>query len=136
MPPRLIARSEEARRAIDGDFLTIERLPFRVGGDSRSPEKRIPAEAERRKGAVGQINDLYLCEDPDAEFHHVSREHFLIDAEHGLFFVVDRRSACGTIVGGKIVGGNRAGGRIALHDQDIIVAGNSASPYVFKFVVS
>jgi hypothetical protein len=34
------------------------------------------------------------------------------------------------------VGGNRAGGRIALHDQDIIVAGTSASPYVFKFVVS
>ena len=136
MSPRLIATSDAARRAIDGEFRTIDRLPFRVGRDSRSPSGRLASEAERRKGAVSQVNDVYLFEDPLARYHHVSREHFLIDAEHGQFCVVDRHSVCGTIVAGKTVGGERAGGRIELHDQDVIVAGTAASPYVFKFVVT
>jgi hypothetical protein len=131
MSPRLIAMSDDTRRAIEGEFLTINRLPFRVGRDSRAPSNGLAAEAERRKGTAGQVNDAYLL----AHFHHVSREHFLIDAEHGLFYVVDRRSLFGTIVAGKTVGGARTGGRSELHDQDVIVAGTAASPYVFKFVV-
>jgi pSer/pThr/pTyr-binding forkhead associated (FHA) protein len=136
MPPRLIATSDDARRALDGDFLTIDRLPFRVGRDSRSPGPRAGFETERRKGTVGQINDVYLFEDPLAKSHHISREHFLIDAEHGLFYLVDRRSVCGTIVAGKSVGGDRMGGRVTLHHQDVIVVGTASSPYVFQFVVN
>ncbi len=136
MPPRLIATSDEARRAISGEFLTIDHLPFRLGRDSRTPSSQLASDAERRQGTVAELNDVYIFEDPLAKVHHVSREHFLIDAEHGLFYVVDRRSVCGTIVAGKTVGGARAGGRVELHDQDVIVAGTAASPYVFKFLVS
>ena len=128
--------SDDARRAIDGEFLIIDRLPFRLGRDSRASNPRATFRTERRRRVVGQLNDVYLFEDPLAQFHHVSREHFLIDAEHGLFYVVDRHSVCGTIVAGKTVGGDRTGGRIELHDQDVIVAGTAASPYAFKFVVS
>ena len=136
MRPRLIAVGDEARRAIDGESHTIDRLPFRVGRESRSPTGRMASDAERRRGTVGQINDVYLFEDPLSTAHHISREHFLIDAEHGLFYVVDRNSVCGTIVAGRTIGGDRTGGRVELHDQDVIVAGTAASPYVYKFVVS
>ena len=136
MPPRLIATSDEARRSINSEFLTIDHLPFRVGRDSRTPSTRLASESERRRGTGSQLNDLYLFEDPLAKFHHVSREHFLIDAEHGLFYVVDRHSVCGTLVGGKTVGGDRTGGRIELHHEDLIVAGSVASPYTFTFLVS
>ncbi len=136
MAPRLIAMSEHARRAIDGEFLTIDHLPFRLGRDSRSSNLRATFRTERRRSVVGQVNDVYILEEPLAQFHHVSREHFLIDAEHGLFYVVDRHSVCGTIVAGETVGGGLSGGRIDLRDQDVIVAGTAASPYVFKFVLS
>jgi pSer/pThr/pTyr-binding forkhead associated (FHA) protein len=137
MPPRLIAVSDDARRSIDGEFVTIDRLPFRVGRDSRWPRtSRTKVENERRKGIVGQVNDVYLFEDPLAPFHHISREHFLIEAESGRYFVVDRRSVCGTVVAGQSVGGDRAGGRIELRDQDVLIVGTPESPYVFKFAVS
>jgi pSer/pThr/pTyr-binding forkhead associated (FHA) protein len=128
--------SDGARRAINGDFLAIDRLPFRVGRNSRSSNGRTTADIERRKGTVGQVNEAYLIEPSLEKFHQISREHFLIDAEHGHFYVVDRHSVCGTIVAGKVVGGDRAGGRVELYDGDIIVVGTAASPYIFKFVVS
>ena len=136
MAPRLIPMSDGARRAIKGDFLTIDRLPFRVGRNSRSANGPMAADVERRKGDVSQVNEAYLIEPTLDKVHQISREHFLIDAEHGHFYVADRHSVCGTIVAGKAVGGNRAGGRVDLHDGDIIVVGTAASPYTFKFVVS
>jgi len=66
------------------------------------------------------------------EVHQVSREHFQIEAQEGRPFVVDRGSACGTIVEGRVLGGARQGGRAELHDQDVIIVGTSASPFVFK----
>ena len=128
--------SDGARRAIKGDYLAIDRLPFRVGRNSRSTNGRMAADIERRKGAVSQLNEAYLIEPATEKFHQISREHFLIDAEHGHFYVADRHSVCGTIVAGKVVGGERIGGRAELHDGDIIVVGTAASPYIFKFVVS
>ena len=61
MSPRLIAINDEARRSIDGESHTIDRLPFRVGRESRSPrvaEWRLMPSGE--EGAVGQVNDVYL----------------------------------------------------------------------------
>src|SRR5262249_30674303 len=95
MPPRLIAMSDDARRSIDGEFVTIDRLQFRGGPDPRGPRTtRTRADVERRKGIVGQVNDVYLFEDPLALFHHISREPYLIDANQGAYYVVDRRSVC------------------------------------------
>jgi hypothetical protein len=133
MPVRLVALSDGARHAIDGEFLTIERFPFRVGRESRSMLARMASELERRLGTAPQVNDLYIVEHPLEKFHHVSREHFLIDLDHGRYFLTDRGSVCGTIVAGRTIGGDRAGGRVELHDQDVIVVGTTASPFAFRF---
>ena len=66
------------------------------------------------------------------EVLHVSRERFQIEQQEGRHFVVDRGSACGTIVEGRVLGGGRQGGRAEVHDQDVIIVGTSASPFVFK----
>jgi len=67
------------------------------------------------------------------EVVNVSREHFQIEQDARDYVLVDRGSACGTIVEGRPVGGDRAGRRIALHDQDLIIVATSHSPLVFKF---
>jgi hypothetical protein len=63
----------------------------------------------------------------------VSREHFLIERDGESFVLVDRGSTCGTIVGARIVGGNRAGGRALLRHAVEITVGANGSPCVFRF---
>ena len=38
----------------------------------------------------------------------------------------------GSLVEGRVLGDARTGGRIELHDRDVIIVGTSASPFVFK----
>jgi hypothetical protein len=127
----LTALTEDARRALGGDQRVIERFPFKVGRESRSGPGGARPGSERRGGGTPQLNDVYLVE--TSEVVNVSREHFAIEAEEGKHFLVDRASACGTIVEGHAVGGGRAGGRVPLHDHDVIVVGTATSPFVFKF---
>jgi hypothetical protein len=132
---RLLALTDEARCAIDGEWLALRRFPFKVGRESRSAARRIASAVERRLGLAPQLNDLYIEESPLSQFMHISLEHFLIeyDAGRGRFFLTDRGSVCGTVVNGRMVGGNRAGGRIELPDRATIVIGTLASPFAFKF---
>ena len=94
---------------------------------------RFPWFKERRSKAVEPNNDLYIRE--FSELHHLSREHFLMDWRDGELVLVDRGSACGTIVEGKPIGGERYGGECALEHHDVIIAGTSSSPYVFKVCI-
>jgi len=66
----------------------------------------------------------------------ISREHFAIERATGSYFLVDRGSACGTIVAGRHIGGDRAGGRTELRSGDEIVVGTDGSPYVFRFEIA
>ena len=131
----LIALTEDSRRALNGEQRVIERFPFKVGRESRLPSSPAPSSTppggERRRGAAPQLNDLYIVD--SAEVFSVSRAHFQIDLEDGRYYLTDRGSVCGTIVEGRAVGGDRAGGRVELHDHDVIIVGTSASPFVFKF---
>ena len=63
----------------------------------------------------------------------MSREHFQIQHNGTDYVLVDRKSTCGTIVEGAVIGGGRAGGEVRLNDGDVIIVGTSQSPYVFKF---
>jgi pSer/pThr/pTyr-binding forkhead associated (FHA) protein len=127
----LVALTAEAHAALQGKQHVIERFPFKVGRESRLGRDRSWQGGERRAGAAPQLNDLYLVE--SGEVLNVSREHFLIEQASGRYFLVDRNSACGTIVEGERVGGERAGGRVELHDHDVVIVGTSLSPFVFKF---
>jgi hypothetical protein len=125
----LVALTEEARGVLHGEQRVIEAFPFRVGRESRGGSGGWAA-PERRVGAAPHLNDLYIAE-PGPTLH-VSREHFQIEQQDGRHVVVDRGSACGTIVEGRVLGGTRQGGRAELHDHDVIIVGTSASPFVFK----
>ncbi len=78
---------------------------------------------------------LFLLDRADDHTRYISREHFSIEYDAGRFSVVDLCSTCGTIVGGRRIGGNREGGQGELRDQDEIVIGSASSRYAFRFEV-
>jgi pSer/pThr/pTyr-binding forkhead associated (FHA) protein len=130
----LKALTPEARGALGGSTLLITRFPFRVGRESRLGENVVTFPGSRRRTDTQPNNELYLV-DPGTILN-VSREHFLIDVnEHG-YFLVDRGSACGTLVEGDLVGERKKGGTRQLHDHDVIIVGTSESRYVFKFLIT
>jgi pSer/pThr/pTyr-binding forkhead associated (FHA) protein len=127
----LVALTDQARIALTGMERVIERFPFKVGRESRLAGSRPWQGTERRARTSPQLNDLYLVE--STKVVNVSREHFLIERVDDRYFLVDRGSACGTVVEGRGVGGNRTGGRAELHNHDVIIVGTAASPFIFKF---
>jgi pSer/pThr/pTyr-binding forkhead associated (FHA) protein len=128
----LVPLTPESRRAAATPAMPLRTPPFRVGRDRRDPDRGPHAFVpERRRGAASGPNDLYLP-DPGPTFR-LSREHFLIGEEDGRYFLVDRCSACGTLVEGRTIGGARTGGRCELRDGDVIIPGGSGSHFVFKF---
>lgn len=137
MSSRLLALTDEARRVARGEFVAIDRLPFKIGRECRTAITRMAHSIERRIGTTPQLNDLYIEESPLGQFYHVSREHLVIESgsQPGTFFIKDRGSVCGTIVAGATIGGDRAGGRVEIHNDDVLILGTTASPFVFKFHV-
>ncbi len=130
--PVLFGLTPESRAALGGVEQAMDHLPFRVGRESRQVQKAAGrVVTERRRSGTPPTNDLYLV-DP-TEPLNVSREHFLIVHNGAHYVLVDRQSACGTIVEGVVVGGGKTGGAVPLHDGDVIIVGSAASPYVFKF---
>jgi pSer/pThr/pTyr-binding forkhead associated (FHA) protein len=129
----LFALTEHARIALGGSEFTITQFPYRMGRESRkydTPEKKAFF-ADKRSPANKPNNDVYLVEDTD--LINVSREHFQIERAEGGFLLRDRGSTLGTIVEGRTVGGEGAGGSVALRDGDVIIVGSPTSPFVFKF---
>ncbi len=133
--PYLVGVSPVAKWALGGDEYLIAELPFRVGRETReSLDSRQLGKwlRERRKGMGRPNNDLYIHE-PGLE-KHISREHFLIDQRPGgNYFLVDRKSTLGTVVAGKLMGGDRRGGRVELFHGAVIIPGGEKSPIVFRF---
>jgi len=128
----LVALTPEAHAALDARDLMITRFPYRVGRESRGTQGTPQGAVKERRGAESKpANDLYLRD--RTEPLNVSREHFSIERDGTGYILLDRESTCGTIVEGQTVGGDARGGRIPLHDGDVIIVGTSLSRYVFKF---
>jgi len=135
MPESMIllkALTPEARAALGGNFCQITKFPFRVGRESRLKLNASFAGSRRQTNPIPN-NDLYLVE--TGTLINVSREHFLIDAQGNGFVLVDRGSACGTLVEGETVGEKRKGGSRQLNSNDVIIVGTSESRFIFKFLV-
>jgi pSer/pThr/pTyr-binding forkhead associated (FHA) protein len=79
-------------------------------------------------------NDLYLLD--MGERLNISREHFQIEARDSQFFLIDRGSACGTLVEGETIGKGRNGGERRLENGDVIIVGTSESKFIFKFLTT
>lgn len=130
----LRAKTPEARRAAGREIIEIDRFPFRVGRESRSSGRRERGETDERRGGAAATNDLYLRD--TGEWLQISREHFQIEqTSDGRYELVERGSACGTIVNGQPVGGDRRTGRCPLVPGSTIIVGTPHSPFVFEFDV-
>jgi hypothetical protein len=128
----LKALTPEAKAALGGNYCRITQFPFKVGRESRAADnKGFPA--SRRQADSEPNNDLYLIE--TGVVRSVSREHFLIDVQGDNYVLVDRGSACGTLVEGELVGEKRKGGSRQLNHNDVVIVGTSDSRYIFKFLV-
>ncbi len=132
----LVAITKEAKLALGGQReVRVTQLPFKVGRESRVAPPTNPPIVERRPGTAPESNDAYLVERAGAHLLQISREHFAIEYASDQFFLVDRGSACGTMVAGIQVGGNRTGGRTELRSGDELIVGTDKSPYVFRFEI-
>jgi hypothetical protein len=132
----LVAVTDEAARALGGTReLRVTQFPFKVGRERRSylvndrPPVGVP---QRRRGEAPPLNDVYLLAEASGGLH-ISGAHFAIECVDDRFFLVDRGSACGTMVAGNIIGGNRKGGRTELRDGDEVIVGNGRSRFIFRF---
>lgn len=124
-----IPRSQRQR-----NYVSIHQFPYRVGRESRIEYvngKQVVL--ERRKRSDSQVtNDLYLFD--TGERLAISREHFLIREVNTNFQLLDRGSACGTMLNDSIVGaGNDLQGIAELKDGDVIHLGGGNSPYLYRF---
>lgn len=136
MTATLSAATPQAERALGGKrTVRLHHFPFRVGRESREGSTVDAQFVGLRLGIAPQLNDLYLIEPSWVDLKQVSREHFAIDVVDEAFVLIDRGSACGTIVSGRMIGGNRHGGRTELRSGDTIVVGREGSEYVFRFDV-
>jgi len=122
----------EAEAGLGTKLYQITRFPFRVGRESRG-KRELHYPNSRRFMDSMQNNDLYLVEMKQPL--NISREHFQIEQRDDGFFIVDRGSACGTLVEGIAIGGERKGGRHPLLSGDVIIVGASESRYIFKFIL-
>lgn len=136
----LKAMTEAAEQAVpqtllvDG-YIPIRDFPFRVGRESRV--KIVDGRVERvervkYKQAV-PTNDLYLID--DGHRLNISREHLQIEQDGGKYYVFDRGSACGTLVGDVSLNSKEQSATVELKDGDTIVIGTRQSPYVYTFIV-
>lgn len=131
----LEALTPEAEASMGRKIVEITHFPFRVGRESRLSLVRgelTVVERRREKGSDSTpTNDLYLID--TGKRLNVSRSHFQIEKDGNIYRVLDKESACGTIVGDKILGGNDRGGEAIIQSGDVIVVGTSESAFVFRF---
>ena len=131
--PVLRSVTPTARLSI-GDEIVLDRFPFRVGREGRSqiPNGKRGSMNRRLQHPQRPNNELYVKD--FGKSVNVSREHFQIEAKgDGTYELVDRGSACGTIVGDQVIGGNFTGGRCPLVTGDSIIVGTRHSAIVFEF---
>jgi|SoiMethySBSTD1v2_1073268.scaffolds.fasta_scaffold2742704_1 predicted component of type VI protein secretion system len=126
----LVALTPESTEAFMAREINVPFLPFRIGRESRRARMTEQGVVGERRKLSPPNNDLYLT-DPE-EPMNVSREHFLIDRDATGFFLVDRGSACGTLVEGERAGAGKPA-RLPLKDHDVIIVGTSLSRFIFKF---
>jgi len=129
------AKHSIIKRTFHQDVIPIYNYPFRMGREARV--KYIDGEVilQERHKLSGQEpnNDVYLLD--NGEYLQISREHCSILKTADGFTLLDRGSACGSMVNQFSIGGDDHDGSVALHDGDIITLGSKESPYKYKFIV-
>jgi hypothetical protein len=131
--PTLTPLTRKARQSVPGGRVRVTRFPFRLGRDAQIGlrRKRLCC-LERPGGNMLPDNDVFLANVGRVRF--ISREHFQIERNaNGTYALVDRGSACGTMVDGVTVGAGDEGGRHPLRNGSVIAVGGRSSPFIFRF---
>lgn len=134
--PRAVlkAMTPEAEKAISKSHLGkgligIWAFPFRVGRESRA--RMVDGElvlCHRVGRGDLPTNDAYLID--NGKKLQISREHLMIEKVGEAYRITDRESACGTVVGSKLIGS----GEYQLNDGDMIHLGSNDSVFKFEFI--
>lgn len=115
-------------------LILVRRFPFRVGRESRIQfveGKLIVMERPKINPSFAN-NDIYLIDFGESLF--ISREHFIIEEDAGVYTLTDRGSSCGTMLNDEVLGEQGKVASRELKDGDIIGLGNKGTPYRFKFL--
>ena len=134
---KLIALTPESEMAIGYRInLTFTRFPVRLGRESHARKSLLDTllgrPGERAPSGVAN-NDFYLFDESPVK--HISREHLYILYENGGFQVLDRGSACGTVVGSRYICSKQVGQPVTIEDGSVIIFGSLESPMAFQFRV-
>lgn len=113
----------------------LRHFPFRVGRESRVKisEGRVERTERVAVSTVPPTNDLYLVD--DGPQLNISREHFQIEKDGNSFYLYDRGSECGTVVGNQQLSDESGELSVQIRDGDIITVGAKDSKYTFQFIV-
>jgi pSer/pThr/pTyr-binding forkhead associated (FHA) protein len=133
---RIVPLTRKAKKALSAPEVPVDEFPFRIGRECRIrfKRRRIIFD-ERRTGTMAPNNDLYLIN--IGKSLQISREHLQIEkCGTDSYQVVDRGSACGTIVDGCEVGGKDRSGTHPLKHGSTVTLGDASSPFTFRFELS
>ena len=110
-----------ATEALEHHTVTVERFPFRIGRRT-SPDDPFSA------------NELAIA---DTAPWWISRNHCMLAQVDDRCFIIDRGSRLGTLVDGKMVGGDKQSGRLELASGEHEVRlGGALTPYRFAVSVA
>lgn len=124
----------EARESLGSEPHPILKFPFRVGRERRVRERVGEwLHLDRRSKTRRPSNDLYIRDSNPSL--HLSAQHFAINNVEGVISLEDLGSETGTIVEGLPVGRGGFFRKVGLHHADVIIAGPSMSPFVFKLLI-
>ena len=109
-----------ATDVLDGRAIVIEHFPYRIGRRT-APDDPFSA------------NELAIA---DASPWWVSRSHCMVAHVNDRCFLIDRGSRLGTLVDGKMLGGNKLTTRLELGaGEHEVRVGGALTPFRFSFVV-
>ena len=121
----LEALTEHAKARLPEPVITITKFPFRIGRKH---------EAQGKGATVFAANDLMIADDKP---YQISRNHCSIEREGNHFFVRDRGSTLGTLVGETAIGLAENSLTCDLHGgANEILLGSDDSPFRFRLTLA
>lgn len=132
----LIPLNDETRAAVGMERVPVDRLPFRVGRESRFRMVAGQLVSMERRNPTGEANnDLYVLD--QEKFLNISREHCQLERlANGDYAVVDRGSTCGTLVDEHAIGTASGQMRVTVRHGSLIRLGTTTSPFQFRVEIS
>ena len=119
-PTTIDAINSVHKTCLPKHMIGVWNFPFKLGRESRIDivDGQQVIMERKRPDRHKPNNDVYIID--SGERLQISKEHMYIDLINNEFYVIDRGSACGTIVNTAAIGGKDHGGKLPLKHGDLI----------------